>query len=84
MLTIKEAQTIQILEFMRAGNSITPLDALRKFGCMRLGARIYDLKQDEVPLFHRLPNAVTCAHRAVHQPRTGLGVWRLMVYCSMS
>lgn len=42
----KPTQKIQILEFMRAGNSITPLDALRKFGCMRLGARIYDLKQE--------------------------------------
>lgn len=40
------SQTSQILEFMRAGNAITPLDALRLFGCMRLGARIYDLKQD--------------------------------------
>ncbi|PIT18271.1 helix-turn-helix domain-containing protein [Snodgrassella alvi] len=45
-MTTKTTQTSQILEYMRAGNSITPLDALRKFGCMRLGARIYDLKQD--------------------------------------
>lgn len=42
----KPTQKVQILEFMRAGNSITPLDALRKFSCMRLGARIYDLKQE--------------------------------------
>ncbi|WP_218966269.1 helix-turn-helix domain-containing protein [Snodgrassella alvi] len=46
VMTTKTTQTSQILEYMRAGNSITPLDALRKFGCMRLGARIYDLKQD--------------------------------------
>lgn len=39
------SQTNQILEYMQAGNAITPLDALRLFGCMRLGARIYDLKQ---------------------------------------
>ncbi|PIT22080.1 helix-turn-helix domain-containing protein [Snodgrassella communis] len=44
-MTTKAAQTIQILDYLKAGNSITPLDALRKFGCMRLGARIYDLKQ---------------------------------------
>jgi hypothetical protein len=24
---------------------LSPLDALREFGCMRLGARIYDLRQ---------------------------------------
>lgn len=44
-MTTETSQTNQILEYMRAGNSITPLDALRLFGCMRLGARIYDLKQ---------------------------------------
>ena len=45
-MTNQISQTSRILEYMRAGNSITPLDALRLFGCMRLGARIYDLKQD--------------------------------------
>lgn len=44
-MTNKATQKIQILEHMQAGNAITPLDALRLFGCMRLGARIYDLKQ---------------------------------------
>ncbi|MCX8749050.1 hypothetical protein J3U75_06595 [Snodgrassella sp. B3088] len=46
MLTTKEAQTIQILKYLKDGNSITPLEALYRFGCMRLGARIYDLKQE--------------------------------------
>ena len=39
-----EAQSKQILEYMRSNGSITPMDALNLFGCMRLGARIYDLK----------------------------------------
>ena len=30
---------------MQAGNSITPMDALKLFGCFRLGARIWDLEQ---------------------------------------
>ena len=38
-------QCERILEFMRENGSITPLDALREFGCMRLGARIWDLKR---------------------------------------
>ena len=38
-------QNNQILNHLHAGNSITPLDALKLFGCFRLGARIYDLKQ---------------------------------------
>lgn len=41
----KTTQSNQILEYMRQGNSITPLEALNLFGCMRLGARIYDLSQ---------------------------------------
>jgi hypothetical protein len=40
------SQGDQILAHLRAGNSLTPLEALHKFGCFRLGARIYDLKQD--------------------------------------
>ena len=38
-------QTNQILEYLKEGNSITPIEALNKFGCFRLGARIWDLKK---------------------------------------
>lgn len=34
-----------ILEYLRRFKAITPWEALREFGCMRLGARIWDLKQ---------------------------------------
>ena len=39
-----KSQTDLILEWMLAGNSITPLEALEKFKCFRLGARIADIK----------------------------------------
>lgn len=39
------SQTDQILNYLQAGNVLTPLEAMRKFNCMRLGARIYDLRQ---------------------------------------
>lgn len=39
-------QSKQILSDLKAGKHITPLDALRDYGSFRLGARIYDLKQD--------------------------------------
>ncbi len=29
-----------------AGHKITPLDALRRWGCFRLGARIWELRRD--------------------------------------
>lgn len=38
-------QTSQILDHLKAHHTITPLDALRLYGCMRLGARIWDLKR---------------------------------------
>lgn len=38
-------QTQQILDHMKRCGSITPLEALREYGCMRLGARIWDLKR---------------------------------------
>ena len=39
-----ESQTKKILAYMQAGNKITPLDALFKFNCFRLGARIKDIE----------------------------------------
>lgn len=38
-------QAEQILQYLKQGNRITPVDALQKFGCFRLGARIWDLKK---------------------------------------
>lgn len=43
------SQEKQILNYLLAGNKITPLEALQKFNCFRLGARIYDI-QKEYPL----------------------------------
>lgn len=39
-------QTQQIRAHLLKHNSITPLEALRKFGVMRLAARIRDLRSD--------------------------------------
>ena len=38
-------QELQILRDLRRGKRITPLEALADYGCFRLGARIYDIKQ---------------------------------------
>lgn len=37
-------QCEQILEYMKTGASVTPLEALSRFGCFRLAARISDLR----------------------------------------
>ena len=38
------SQSAQIRAALLAGETLTPLDALRRFGCFRLGARIWDLR----------------------------------------
>lgn len=37
-------QTAAILDYLRGGRDLTPLEALDKFGCFRLAARIDDLR----------------------------------------
>ena len=43
-----ESQTKLIYQHLKRGSTITPLEALDKYGCFRLGARIYDLKRQGV------------------------------------
>jgi len=40
-----ESQNKQIKAYLKEGNSITAIQALEKFGCFRLAARIKDLKE---------------------------------------
>ena len=37
-------QTQRILIYLQSGKQLTPIDALKKFGCFRLAARISDLR----------------------------------------
>lgn len=39
-------QASRILAHLRAGNRLTPLDALERFGCFRLAARIHELRRE--------------------------------------
>ena len=40
-----KSQNSQIKAYLQSGKSLTVLDALHLFNCFRLGARIYDLKE---------------------------------------
>ena len=42
----KQTHEKMILQYMRKHGSITAMDAVREFGCMRLAARISDLRWD--------------------------------------
>lgn len=39
-------QTTQIANYLQKGKTLTPIEALNKFGCFRLAARIADLRND--------------------------------------
>lgn len=47
-------QTQAIKAHLESGRSITPIDALRQYGCMRLGARIFDLRREGMAVSMRL------------------------------
>jgi len=40
----------RILKCLKSGQTLTPLEALERFGCLRLGARVYDMKKNGVPV----------------------------------
>ena len=42
---MKQSQRDKIIEYIEENGSITPLEALREFGCMRLASRISELKR---------------------------------------
>jgi hypothetical protein len=43
--TKREAQNAAILKHLLSGKAIDPMDALSRFGCMRLSGRIYDCRK---------------------------------------
>ena len=47
-LTMKtDSQLEMIKKHLQDGKSITPLEALRLYGCFRLSGRIYDLRHND-------------------------------------
>ena len=69
----KLTQEEKIFNYMRRFGWITPMDALREFGCMRLGARIYDLEKKGIRIEHGREYIVNSAGEHV-----SYGKYRLM------
>jgi hypothetical protein len=40
------SQAQRILRHLQAGHSLTPLEALERFGCFRLAARVHELRRE--------------------------------------
>jgi hypothetical protein len=49
----KGAHTYQIREHLMRGGTLTQIDAIAKFGCFRLAARIYDIRKTGLEI-HRI------------------------------
>ena len=46
----RQSQSEKILAHLQAGKTLTPMDALRLFGCFRLGGRVFDLRKQGHPI----------------------------------
>ena len=46
----EKSQREAIAKHLKSGKSLTALEALKKFGCLRLGARIWELKREGVDI----------------------------------
>jgi hypothetical protein len=53
----KLTQCERIMRYIEETGSITQIDALREFGCMRLASRISDLKRQGVPVKRTMETA---------------------------
>ena len=60
-----ESQNKQIRKYLEAGYILTPLDALYKFNCFRLSARIYDLRRKGLHIMART-KAITSGGKTKH------------------
>jgi len=58
-------QCEEILEYLRENGSITPVEAMSEFGCMRLAARISDLREQGVSIRRTMARGRNRKGRAV-------------------
>lgn len=62
-------QTDKIAAYLRTYGSITPLEALDRFGCMRLGARISELRQGGMIIRTEIVSGKSRTGRKTHYAR---------------
>lgn len=65
-------QNEMILKYLQDNGEITPLDALREFGCMRLASRISELRAKGYPITSELK-----LYRNTFGKNTNYAVYRL-------
>lgn len=65
----KLTQTERVLKYMKDFGGITPIDAMKDLGVMRLGARIYDLEKEGVRIIHETVEDVNRYGQRTHYCR---------------
>ena len=68
----RPSQCELVLRYMQDFGSITPIDALEQFSCMRLGARIWDLKHAGHKIKSELVSHKNVYGQPVHYARYSL------------
>lgn len=79
MASMGSTQNEFILAHLKAGHSLTPLEALERFGCFRLGARVWDLKREGYDIHtesFELPNGKRVARYWLPQPKGQLSLFQ--------
>jgi len=71
---MKTTQCVDILAYMQKHGTITPLEALDHLGCMRLAARISDLKKAGYKIASRQVSRKTESGKTVHYSEYRLAV----------
>ena len=66
-------QTEKILKYIEENHSITPLEALREFGCFRLASRMCDIKQMGYNVQKTMESAKNRAGEPVRYARYTIG-----------
>lgn len=50
----QKSQNQMVLKHLQSGKSLSPLEALELYGIFRLGARVWDLKKQEIPIVTKM------------------------------
>lgn len=61
-----DSQVGMILNHLQSGKEINPLEALEKYGCYRLGAIIFSLKQEGYRIHTRIQSYMKPSGRKGH------------------
>jgi hypothetical protein len=66
---MKRTQCERILQYIEENGSITQLDALKEFGCMRLASRMSDIKKMGYPVKTEMERAKNRYGEPIHYAR---------------